>query len=154
MFLRVGFIAVVIFVLNGCGFHLRKPNPAHLEQVNVQFTSNCPRFENQFHAYFASYGIDVRENLKPDASTPSLRLDCPILDEQPLVYDGEGQLRRERLKLRLTAEFNQQPLPLSAIRERQLNSNQPLADNNEKSLIVQEMQEDILYKLLSHLSKS
>lgn len=157
MLFRAVCIVVLSLCVSNCGFHLRKANAHHLSSVLVQFSNNCPRFENQLHSYFQSHHIDVRqydETSDTSNSGPLLVLGCPVLTEQPLVYDGEGQLRRERLNLSFDVAINQQPsLALSIMRERQLNSNQSLADNAEKKLIIEEMQESLLYQLLTKMAK-
>lgn len=157
MLFRVVYIVVLTLCVSNCGFHLRKTDAHHLSSVSIQLSNNCPKFENQLHSYFQSHHIDVRqydETSDTSNTPPLLVLGCPALTEQPLVYDGEGQLRRERINLSFDVAINQQPsLTLSIMRERQLNSNQSLADNAEKKLIIEEMQESLLYQLLTKMAK-
>ncbi len=154
------FIVITLLLgLNGCGFHLRNPHPNALDKLELHFTAKCPKFENQVRSYLKSYNIDVYDyHTQDDDNTqynhmPLLKVDCPKSSAQPLVYDGEGQLRRERLKLKLTATLNHhKEIVLETTRERQLNSNQSLGDSTEKVMIIREMQDALIYQLLNQIS--
>tara|TARA_R110002110_G_scaffold415800_1_gene656253 strand:- start:5288 stop:5800 length:513 start_codon:yes stop_codon:yes gene_type:complete len=164
------FTLIALLGLHGCGFHLRNPHPGSFDAIELQVLANCPKFENQLRSYLQSYNIKIYEHQKQDKETndyefspesntqfrqrPLLKISCPSLTQQPLVYDGEGQLRRERLTSSLSATINyHKNIELEVTREHQLNSNQSLADNAEKVIIISEMQDDLFYKLLTHMAK-
>jgi len=153
------FILIALLSLNGCGFHLRTPHPNAIHELELQFTESCPKFENQLRSYLKSSRIDVYDyEAKNDTKIQNegmalLQIGCPKSSQQPLVYDGEGQLRRERLRLKLTATLNHhKEIVLETTRERQLNSNQSLGDSAEKNMIIREMQETLFYQLQSQIS--
>ena len=141
-------------ILSGCGFALKKPQPLPFHEVQLIMTG-CPQVKNALNAYLTSHALKVTED--GHELRPILTVQCPVLEKEPLVYDGEGQLRRQRLFYKLTAELTttkSHVIELKTIREQQLNSNQSLGDEAEASVIIKEMQTSLFYQLITQLSKA
>jgi outer membrane lipopolysaccharide assembly protein LptE/RlpB len=153
-------IAVLIgsLVLGGCGFHLRQ-NQVELGNkfpVIVLTRSGSHTFHQalQRALLLASTHVVVDASENQDADAPRLTIVAMQTTQQPLVYGPDSELRRERLRMSVTFSFaNPTPteIALYSVRDRQLNSNQYLGDNAEKSMIEQEMQADIIGQLLQYL---
>lgn len=147
-------LALFLVSISGCGFHLKKPQPLPFKEIQLEM-SGCPQIQNALHSYFTSQKIRVKN--KPRTSRPILTVHCPVLEIQPLVYDGEGQLRRQRMFYALTAELTtaqkSYSFEVKTTRERQLNSQQSLGDAAENSMILKEMQEELFHQLSAKLSQ-
>lgn len=148
------FSLLLICFLTGCGFYLRKPPPIAFDKVALH-SSGCLKFEYQLSTFLESNQITVLNTQATQA--PILTMSCPVLTTQPLVYDAEGQLRRERLYYTLTGNLTRSEktdaFELKTLRERQLNTQQTLADETEKTILIKEMQEELFYRLLNKLSE-
>ncbi|MCS5707877.1 hypothetical protein CC99x_003060 [Candidatus Berkiella cookevillensis] len=147
--------AFSVVIISGCGFHLKKPQPLPFKEIQLQM-SGCTQIQNALHSYFTSQKIRVKSKYR--ASRPALTVHCPTLEIQPLVYDGEGQLRRQRMFYAFTAEFTtpqsqSYTFEIKTTRERQLNSQQSLGDAAENTMILKEMQEELFHQLSVKLSQ-
>lgn len=150
---------LIVLLLSGCGFHLRK-NSFELGNkfpVIVVERSGSHTFYQALHRALTLSSTEVitESSASPaDADLPRLRIVAMQTTQQPLVYGPDSELRRERLKMAVSFSFaNPTPtqIDLYSVRDRQLNSNQYLGDNAEKSMIEQEMQSDIIAQLLQYL---
>lgn len=149
---------VLSLALSGCGFHLRR-NQVELGNkfpVIVLKRSGSHTFYQALQRALLQASthvvVDGSENQVEDA--PQLSIVAMQTTQQPLVYGPDSELRRERLRMSVTFSFaNPTPteIALYSVRDRQLNSNQYLGDNAEKSMIEQEMQSDIIAQLLQYL---
>lgn len=146
-------LALLLLAISGCGFHLKKPQPLPFKEMQLVM-NGCPQIQNALHSYFTSQKIRVKDKYR--AGRPVLTVHCPVLEIQPLVYDGEGQLRRQRLFYALTAELTttqSYSFEVKTTRERQLNSQQSLGDAAENTMILKEMQEELFHRLSAKLSQ-
>lgn len=148
-------IIILSISLNGCGFALKRPQPLSFHEVQLEM-AGCPHVENVLHAYLVSHQIKVYSYKQE--KRPLLVVQCPTLEKIPLVYDGEGQLRRQRLIYQLNAEFTMQDqvphkISLKTVREQQLNSDQSLGDESETHMIIREMQNTLFHQLMNQLAR-
>lgn len=163
--LRLGVtIALLISITGGCGFHLRKPQPLPFQAVYLKM-SGCPSIKQAFKAHLIQHRCQVfdapaAESASGAESVPErVRLDvqCPVLETQPLVYDGKGQLRRQRLHYTLQGTLAKDTQTHAALasttREQQLNYNQTLADAAETEMLLQEMQASLFQQITAQLSR-
>lgn len=145
--------------MSGCGFHLRGTQHSSLPKIK----------ELALRPYepYSEFYQTLRENLKRvgvDVILPQANLACPTLTltksdltQHSLVYSLQGQTRRERLQLALSYKFDlpnaSQPFEGKMIsnRDRQLNPNQDLADQFEKTLLEKEMQLELVVQLIEQL---
>lgn len=148
-------------LLSGCGFHLRR-NQVELGHkfpiIVLQRSGSHTLYQALQRALtFAATEVLTQTPEGDDGMVPQLTITSQSLTQQPLVYGPDSELRRERLKMSVTFSFaNPTPveITLHSVRDRQLNSNQYLGDNAEKSMIEQEMQSDIIAQLLQYLESS
>src|SRR5579871_6692981 len=140
---------LILLTLSACGFHLRQ-SQSHLG-IKYPIVILPPSGSNTLHQALyralVAATIHVVEQATPDDTSPKLLITAQQISQLPLVYGPDGELRRERLKMAISFSFGSQTMKafeLSAERERQLNSKQHLGDNDEKILIEQEMQADII----------
>lgn len=148
-------------LLSGCGFHLRK-NQVELGHKFPIIVLQRSGSHTLYQALQRTLTLAATEVLTqtPEGDNgmlPQLSITSQVLTQQPLVYGPDSELRRERLKMSVTFSFaNPTPteIALHSVRDRQLNSNQYLGDNAEKSMIEHEMQADIIAQLLQYLESS
>ncbi|MCS5710589.1 LPS assembly lipoprotein LptE [Candidatus Berkiella aquae] len=153
-------LAIGLLFASGCGFHLRR-NQVELGNkypIIVLQRSGSHTFYQALRRALLMASTDVlTQSPEGDEMLPQLIITSQLLTQQPLVYGPDSELRRERLKMSVTFSFSN-PTPtqivLYSVRDRQLNSNQYLGDNAEKSMIEQEMQADIIGQLLQYLESS
>lgn len=141
--------------LMGCGFALKQSQPMPFQSVELKM-AGCPHFQQALRTNLRAHHVTVYDLAPQEISSPVLTVQCPILTTEPLVYDGGGQLRRQRLHYSISAELitsSTVELTAKTIREQQLNSNQSLGDEAEIKLIVQEMQETLIQQLMNQLSR-
>lgn len=145
-------------LLSGCGFHLRR-NQVELGHkfpiIVLQRSGSHTLYQALQRALtLAATEVLMQTPEGDDGMVPQLSITSQVLTQQPLVYGPDSELRRERLKMSVTFSFaNPTPteIALYSVRDRQLNSNQYLGDNAEKSMIEHEMQADIIAQLLQYL---
>lgn len=145
---------------SGCGFHLRT-NQVELGNkfpvIVVPRTGTHTFHQALQRALTLSSTQVIVDPREADADVPSLSIISMQTTQQPLVYGPDSELRRERLRMSVRFSFTN-PTPveidLYSVRDRQLNSNQYLGDNAEKSMIEQEMQADIIAQLLQYLESA
>lgn len=152
-------ITLLSILLGGCGFHLRNHQVelGHKFPVVVLQRSGSHTLYQALQRALTQASTEVIfDTAAGDDETDAPRLFIVAMQttQQPLVYGPDSELRRERLKMAVTFSFaNPTPteITLYSVRDRQLNSNQYLGDNAEKSMIEQEMQADIIAQLLQYL---
>ncbi len=153
------FLILCAILLSSCGFHLRR-NPVELGHkfpiIVLQRSGSHTFYQALQRALTLAKTEVITQTPAGDDSgaIPQLTITSQLLTQQPLVYGPDSELRRERLKMSVTFSFaNPTPveITLHSVRDRQLNSNQYLGDNAEKSMIEQEMQSDIIAQLLQYL---
>ncbi|MGE3318647.1 MAG: LPS assembly lipoprotein LptE [Candidatus Berkiella sp.] len=142
--------------LSGCGFHLRTSQVelGNKFPVMVLQRSGSHTFHQALQRALTIASTQVIVDPCADADIPRLTIVSMQTTQQPLVYGPDSELRRERLRMSVRFSFaNPTPteIDLYSVRDRQLNSNQYLGDNAEKSMIEQEMQADIIDQLLQYL---
>jgi len=155
-------IFTLVLLLGGCGFHLRQ-NSVELGNkfpIIVLPRSGSHTFHQALQRALKQSSTDViveSSTTLDDADLPRLTIIAMQTTQQPLVYGPDSELRRERLRMSVSFTFaNPTPtqIDLYSVRDRQLNSNQYLGDNAEKSMIEQEMQVDIIRQLLQYLESA
>lgn len=161
--MRFSFVCLLLLCLvSGCGFHLRgthHPKTLHVKEMILLPYTPYTRFYQVARENLKRAGVDV---LLPEDNfhqvCPTLTLTKSDMSQHTLVYSLQGQTRRERLQLGLKyhlnlpsthQEFSQK---IISNRDRQLNPNQDLADQYEKSLLDTEMQQELIEQLIQHLS--
>lgn len=158
LFLLNNLLILSLITLAGCGFHLQR-NALPLDKKYPHFLlvpSGSNSLYQALRRAFIASGIHVIEAAPDPATLPQLQVIEEDLQQQPLVYGPDSELRRERLKMRVTFLFGQEKLErleMTAERDRQLNSKQHLGDNAEKIIIQQEMQADIINQLLTYMDR-
>lgn len=157
--LKFFFFVFLVCSLYGCGFHLRHQHSqlgAQYPTMALPFSGSQTLHQALYHA-LKTAKVRVVNTTDPQAHFPILRITAQTLTQQPLVYGPESELRRERLKMRVSFSFGvqeQHEFTLATERDRQLISSQHLGDNAEKTIIEQEMQNDIVYQLIRYLEKN
>jgi outer membrane lipopolysaccharide assembly protein LptE/RlpB len=162
-FFYVIILACLYCLISACGFHLRSTQHSSLPKIKEVVLQPYDPY-NEFYQ-------TLRENLKRagvDVLLPQANLACPTLtvtkgelSQFSLAYSLQGQTRRERLLLslsytlslpatagRMNQNFNQKML---SDRDRQVNPNQDLADQYEKTLLEKEMQLELVMQLIQQL---
>ncbi|MFI4937269.1 MAG: LPS assembly lipoprotein LptE [Candidatus Berkiellales bacterium] len=154
---------IIIFLLNtlsACGFHLHK---SQLDLSNKYPTIILPysgthTLHQALRRALISSSINVLDEAPSSNNDPNnvpvLTVISQDLGQQPLVYGADSELRRERLKMVVGFSFGaakKNQFILSTERDRQLNANQTLGDNDEKIVIEREMQADIINQLLRYI---
>src|SRR5437016_5826192 len=149
------FTFLVLSLLSGCGFHLRK-NAVHLSAqyptIVLPFTGS-----HTFHQALRRTLLAHSIRIVPQSSyadLPKLIIVSQQFSEQPIVYGPDNELRRERLLMTITFSFgylSPKQFVLSTVRDHQLYSTQHLGDNAEKSMMEMEMQADIIEQLLRYI---
>jgi outer membrane lipopolysaccharide assembly protein LptE/RlpB len=146
--------------VSGCGFHLRgthQPKTLRIKEVVLLPYDPYTIFYQTMREKFKRSGVDVL--------LPQTNLACPTINvikseltKHTLVYSIQGQTRRERLQLTLSYDLT---LPntnqhftqkMTANRDLQLNPNQDLADQYEKTLLEKEMQQELIDQLIQQLA--
>ncbi len=155
-------LVLLISLVGGCGFHLRgthNPKTIHVKELVLLPYTPYDRFYQITRENLKRAGVDVL--LPQDGASqacPTLNLTKSDITQHTLVYSLQGQTRRERLQLGLKynlilpssgQEFNQK---IISNRDRQLNPNQDLADQYERSLLETEMQQELIQQLIQQLS--
>lgn len=143
----------------GCGFHLRHmyANLSKQYPVMVLPASGSITFYQAVYRGLQAQSIKVLQQVHQTETYPILTITNELLTQFPLVYGPDSELRRERLTLTVTFSFQPPPpdqaisFTLIAQRDRQLNNKQHLGDNDEKILIEQEMQADIIGQLFRYI---
>lgn len=143
--------------ISGCGFHLRT-NQVELGDkfpvIVLQRTGTHTFHQALQRALTLASSTVIVDPCDTDTDVPRLTIIAMQTTQQPLVYGPDSELRRERLRMSVKFSFSN-PTPMEidlySVRDRQLNSNQYLGDNAEKSMIEQEMQADIISQLLLYL---
>jgi outer membrane lipopolysaccharide assembly protein LptE/RlpB len=149
------FAFLLLSLLSGCGFHLRK-NAVHL---NSQYPTIVLPFSGSHTFHLALRRALLAHSIRvvPQATCPDLpklMIVSQLFSEQPIVYGPDNELRRERLLMTITFSFgylSPKQFVLSTVRDHQLYSSQHLGDNAEKSLMETEMQADIIEQLLRYI---
>ncbi len=151
---------VLALSLTGCGFHLRgtqKSNPIRIRTLVLQPYDPYNFFYQTLRENLKRSGVDVIL-AQAHLSCPTLTVKKSEVTQHTLVYSLQGQTRRERLQLNLSYDltlpkthqhFNQK---MTSNRDRQLNPNQDLADQYEKTLLEKEMQQELVAELIQQLS--
>jgi outer membrane lipopolysaccharide assembly protein LptE/RlpB len=152
---------LIVLLVSGCGFHLRKNSfeIGNKFPIIVLQRSGSHTIYQALHRALTLSSTEVltESSISVDADLPRLSIVSMETTQQPLVYGPDSELRRERLRMAVSFSFaNPTPtqINLYSVRDRQLNSNQYLGDNAEKSMIEQEMQADIIAQLLQYLESA
>lgn len=147
---------ILCVLLSSCGFTFKRAQPLPFHSIQLR-DNGCPAFSQQFTKQLYLHHVNVLSAEEPTHDAiPILSIECPTLKEQPLVYDNDGQLRRQRYTYQVSARWENQTWPMlhtQQVREHQLNSNQTLGDDSEKALILKEMQRNLIRQLINQLSQ-
>lgn len=149
------FILCQVLLISACGFHPRHmhANIAKHYPIIVFTPSGSITFSQTLIRVLRAQSIEVLDEQPDNADYPVLRITSELLTTFPLVYGPDSELRRERLTFTVSFSFGLPPkkFTLMTQRDRQLSSMQLLGDNDEKILIEQEMQIEIIDQLLRYL---
>lgn len=149
------FIILFSLFLSACGFHPRHMY-AHISDqypVIILPPSGSITFYQTLNRALMAQDIEVLDEQPIGETNPVLTITGEQLTTFPLVYGPDSELRRERLTFTVSFSFGLPPrnFTLMTQRDRQLSSTQLLGDNDEKILIEQEMQAEIVDQLLRYL---
>jgi outer membrane lipopolysaccharide assembly protein LptE/RlpB len=155
--------------LVGCGFKLRSSYamPEYLQQVNIITEHAKSSFIVQFIDGLRNNGVSVSINTSIDNKANNtvdkkyrIEIHEPSIAEQVNGYNSKGQISQYRLAINCGYKLfsNQGKLVrennISRFRNYNVNPNQLLSNANEKQVIIEELQIDIIDEILRQLSHS
>jgi len=155
---RVSLVILIICLLNSCGFHLReqKTLPPQLHKLIISPNQPWDRFQLLLKRQLASAGASFSQH----HSASTLKLTRVYLSESTVAFGPDGQVHRARLDY--TVHFsvenskNEVILPNQTIlirRDYRINSNSKLSSDDEKAIIIEEMQRDAVDQVIQRLTQ-
>lgn len=143
---------ILVICLQGCGLQWGSQHPSLVQKypaIQIPFAHDT--FMHQLVLQTLQHeGVDT-----DSLTAPTLKIVSNTLEQHPLVYALDGELRREQMRLTVAFELHTpagtHPLTLTSVRERAIISRQRLAADIELQNITRSMQRDIMHQLVRHL---
>jgi LPS-assembly lipoprotein len=152
----------LLFLLMGCGFHLRGTFsiPPSLQILRVCPNIPIDPLQRPLRQILKGNGVQIIDEHHPDyASVPTLTILSQALTERAVAYGTDGQVNRSAIQLAISYQITDAKgkviLPCNGVRvERMLtvNPNAVLGTDNERTRVNSELYQDGAMQLVRQLS--
>lgn len=152
-------ILVVCCILFGCGFHLRGNLviPPTMQRIAIQSTANYSQFTQNFQILLRQAGGHIVDN--PQQADVVLLIDAEQIRKTFESVGTNVQLHQYNLQYSVVYQIkNRQQIPvmprqqIAASRVYRENANQQLASGEEETVLIGEMQQEVMQNLIARLT--
>ena len=152
-------VFLLALLLTACGFHPRGQIPLAKPLKNMYLQTDNPygQLSRSIKQYLKMSGVNLTSS--PQQATIILHIIQESLSKDLVSYNSSQQTRQYNLKLTVVFDLQDAQgkilMPPYAVKEERsltLQSSQVLAGGNEAALLIQQMQRDIVFDIMSRIS--
>jgi LPS-assembly lipoprotein len=157
--MRAFFIFILLFTITSCGFHVRGSMPLAppLHQLYLQTSDPYGDLAHNLRQYLKASGVHLTE--KEEEATAILHIISEVKGQQLLGISGTQQVQQYNLTLTVTFSVSNpqgktwlQEDVVSETRTLTIQADQILASSNEANNLYQQMEQAIVYDIMSRLA--
>jgi len=155
---KFSILCFLLFTLTACGFHLRghSPIPPELSVLYLQTDSPYSAFSKQLKQYLIASKVNLVESAEDAPITLKV---ISAKSSQALTSSGaNGQTNTYNLAYTVTYQLLnnngvaiQTPQTVVSTRDYSVTSNQLLSDTNVQSSLVDQMQREAIYQMITRM---